>query len=172
MEKIAVIVRKVIAEHKTILADFKSLEKVGNDAIALKAIEQGKEVFMPGRLNSSEGLKKFEEIRVKLDTGLRNHFHWEEVTLLDAFNEYRAFSLVPALKKLMSEHDTIREGLGELKGLTEELQSERLSHQMWEPKGYEIRAFITRLFKTVENHALNEQVILNDLLKQSLNNTN
>jgi iron-sulfur cluster repair protein YtfE (RIC family) len=170
MEGIAAIVQKVIAEHKVIMADFKSLEKVGNDATALKAIEKGKELFMPGRLDASEGLKQFEAVRVKLDQGLLNHFDWEERTLLDAFIEYKAFSLVPALKRLMSEHDTIREGLGELKGLTEELRSEHLSHQMWEPKGYEMRAFIIRLFKTVETHAIGEQSLLNDLLRQSMEN--
>jgi len=168
MEAIAVIVERVIAEHKTIMADFQSLEKISNDATALKAIEKGKELFMPGRPDSSEGLKQLETVRLKLDKGLRDHFHWEEVTLLDAFNEYKAFALVPVLKQLMSEHDTIREGLGELKGLTEELRSEKLSHQMWEPKGYEIRAYITRLLKTVEIHAKGEQVILKDLLKQSI----
>ena len=87
MEAIAVIVERVIAEHKTIMADFQSLEKISNDATALKAIEKGKELFMPGRPDSSEGLKQLEAVRLKLDKGLRDHFHWEEVTLLDAFNE-------------------------------------------------------------------------------------
>jgi hypothetical protein len=170
MEVVAAIVQKVIAEHKVILADFKALEKMSNDATALKAIQKTKEVFMPGRLNSSEGLKQFEDLRAKLEKGLLDHFHWEEITLLEAFTLYKGFSMVSALKTLMAEHDTIREGLGELKGLMDELRSERLSHQMWETKGYDIRARITQLFKTVETHAMGEMVLLNDLLKQTLNN--
>jgi hypothetical protein len=167
MEEIAAIIERVIAEHKVILADLKSLEKVSNDAVALKAIDKGKEAFMPGRRASKDGLNQLEAVRAKLDAGLRKHFQWEEVTLLDAFNEYKANSLIKILKTLMSEHEDIREGLGELKGLIEELHTEQMSHQLWEAKAYDMRAHMSNLQKTIETHALNEQRLLNDLLKQS-----
>lgn len=167
MEEIAAIITRIIAEHKVIMADFISLEKVGNDATALKAIEKSKEVFMPGRPGSIEGLNRLEGVRQKLDKGLHDHFHWEEITLLDAFNEYKAYSLVTALKTLMAEHEIIRDSLGELKGLVQELRTEHLSRQMWETKGYDLRAHMGNLQKTVENHSVTEQSLLNDLLKQN-----
>jgi len=167
MEEIAAIVKRIIAEHKVILAEFKSLEKVGNDATALKAMEKGKDVFMPGRLDPAGGLNQLEAVRQKLDKGLQDHFHWEEITLLDVFNDHKAYSLVQTLKTLMSEHEVIRDRLGELKGLVQELQTEHLSRQIWETKGYDLRARMTSLQKTVEAHALTEQELLNDLLKQN-----
>ena len=167
MEVISVIIERIIAEHKVILADFKTLEKVSNDASALKAIEKGKDAFMPGRLAPLEGLNQLEAMRVKLDKGLRDHFHWEEITLLDAFNEYKADLLVPTLKTLMSEHEDIREGLGELKGLVGELRTEHLSHQLWESKAYDMRAHMINLQKKVEIHAMTEQRLLDDLLKRT-----
>jgi hypothetical protein len=67
----------------------------------------------------------------------------------------------------MSEHENIREGLGELKGLVEELRTEELSHQLWEAKAYDMRAHMTNLQKTIETHAAKEQRLLNDLLINS-----
>ena len=170
MEEIAAIVERIIAEHKVILADLTSFEKVSNDATAYRAIESGKEAFMPGRLASREGLKRLDDARARVDTGLHNHFHWEETTLLDAFTRYRADSLIPTLKTLMSEHDGIRDRLGELKGLVEELSTEKLSRHLWEAKAYDMRAHMTNLQKTVQTHAASEQVLFNELLKQLKNN--
>jgi hypothetical protein len=167
MEEIAAIVERIIAEHKIILADFKSLETVANDASGIKAMEKGKEAFMPGRQNPKENLNQLENIRIKMDKGLRDHFNWEEVTLLDAFNEYKAVSLIPTLKTLLSEHEDIREGLGELKGLIEELRTEQLSFQLWNTKGYDMRAFMSNLQKKVQTHAANEQKLLKELLKEN-----
>jgi hypothetical protein len=166
MEELTAIVERVIAEHKIILADFKSMENVANDASAMKAMEKGKAAFMPSRLNPAEGLKQLEPIRIKLDKGLNDHFKWEENTLLDAFNEHKAMSLIPTLKTLMSEHGEIREGLGELKGLMEELHTEEISFQIWQTKGYDLRAYMTNLQKKVQTHAANEQRLLNNLLKE------
>jgi hypothetical protein len=167
MEEIAAIIERVIAEHKIILADLKSLEHVANDASAMKALDKGKDAFMPSRPNPREGLSQLETVRVKLDKGLRDHFQWEEDTLLDAFSEHKATSLIPTLKTLLSEHEDIREGLGELKGLIEELNTENMSYQLWQPKAYDMRAFMSNLQKKIQIHAANEQVLLKKLLKEN-----
>jgi hypothetical protein len=103
MGDITNIIERVIAEHKVILADLKTLNRIGNDATALEAINKGKEAFMPGRLGIREGLNQLEDIRAKLDKGLLAHFHWEEITLLNAFQENKADSLIP-----VSENSNVR----------------------------------------------------------------
>jgi hypothetical protein len=170
MEGVAAIIERIIAEHNVILDSFKSAERVANDAAALKGLEKGKDSFMPGRLVSEEGLNRLEAARAKVDQGLNDHFHWEETTLMEAFLAFKADNLVPLLKTLMAEHHEIRSGLSQLKTLVAELISGGLSHQIWEAKAYDMRAFMTNLHKTVETHAINEQRLLNDLLKQSAKN--
>jgi hypothetical protein len=88
MADILAIIDKVIAEHKILLADFQTLEKVGNDAGALITMEKSKDVFKPGVLSPRDGLLKLKEMRDKVTAGLEAHFNREETALLDAFQVF------------------------------------------------------------------------------------
>jgi hypothetical protein len=160
MTNILAIIDKIIEEHKIILADFQSLEKVVNDAGALLAMEMSREAFMPGRLSPREGLQKLDQMRDKVTTGLEAHFIREETALLEALQEYGHADLIAALKNLLNAHLEIRSELDILKDQVGELLPEKLSRSLWESKGYDIRARINQLHKTMAAHAADEQLLL------------
>jgi iron-sulfur cluster repair protein YtfE (RIC family) len=160
MADILAIIDQIIEEHKVILAEFESLEKVSNDATAMLALARGQDHFMPGRPSPREGLKKLEEVRQKVTEGLEAHFVREETALLNAFQEYGRSDLVSALKSLLTAHIELRSELGLLKTHMAELLNETLSRNLWEASGYEIKARITQIHKTIAEHAGEEQILL------------
>jgi hypothetical protein len=166
MADIIGIIDKIIEEHKVILTQAAQFEKITNDAGAMMAITKSKEVFMPGRLDQSQGLKNFEDLRNSIQEGLSAHFHREETSLLDAILDYGDKNIIAELKILLSEHWSFRTSLEELKAESNELINGQLSRAMWEPKAYGMRAHITELHTRLEQHAKNEQLLLNDVRKQ------
>jgi hypothetical protein len=166
MEDVLAIIERVIQEHKVILSEFKELETISNDSLALEAIKQSKEAFMPGRLSPRQGLHKMNEIRDKLEEGLEKHFSMEETKLLEAFEKYADKSLVKALQTLLTQHSEIRVHLNELKELISELLPEELSRHLWESKAYDMRAHATNIHNLLDAHAREEKRILDQLRKE------
>lgn len=163
MADLLAIIEKIIEEHKIILADFQVFENVINDAGALMSLEKGKDVFKPGQFSPREGLIKLNQIHNTVTVGIEAHFNREETALLKAFLDYGQADFVTALKKLLNEHLDIRNELKVLKGHIEELQTEKLSRMLWESKGYDLRARIGQLHKTMATHAASEQVLLHQI---------
>jgi hypothetical protein len=160
MAGILTIIETIIEEHKIILADFQKMENVVNDAGALNAIEKSKDIFRPGQLSPREGLQQLKGLRDKVDTGISVHFNREETALLQAFQEYGKTDLMLALKTLLTEHGEIRSELDILEGQIDELLTEKPSRALWESKGYDLRARINQVHKTMAEHATDEQLLL------------
>ena len=118
---------------------------------------------MPGRISPRESLQKVDEIQIKLNVGLEDHFNREETALLKAFQEYGQPELFEALKSLLNDHKMIRSDLNELKRQVGELMTGKLSRNLWESSGYELRARINRLHKTIATHASDEQLLLHEV---------
>jgi hypothetical protein len=163
MSDILATIEKIIEEHKIILADFDTLEKVVNDAGAMVAMEKSKDAFMPGRPWRREDLQKLEETRNMVMVGLEAHFNREETALLGAFREYGRQDFITSLLNLLADHRVIRSELVEVKQDVSELLGEKLSRALWESKGYDIRARISKLHKTVAKHAGEEQILLHQV---------
>jgi hypothetical protein len=163
MADILAIIDRIIEEHKIILAEFQTLEGVANDAGAIMTLERTKDAFMPGRASSLDGLQNLDDMRSKVTAGLEAHFNREETALLDAFQEYGQADLVASLKNLLLQHTEIRSGLSDFKRQIAELRNEKLSRNLWETKGYDIRAGINQLHKTMASHAADEQKLLHKI---------
>ena len=54
MKELALIVEKLISEHREILKDTQSLEQAASDAGILVDLEKAGETFVPGRFNQNE----------------------------------------------------------------------------------------------------------------------
>jgi hypothetical protein len=169
LDNILELIERIIEEHKIILADFETLEKVFNDAGALILLSKSGDAFMPGRPSPTEGLKKLDESRNKVAVGLEAHFNREETVLLKAFESYGEEEHVTALKNLLKAHIEIRSELSILKGDVAELLTEKVSRNLWEAKGYEVKARINQVHKTMAGHASEEQVLLNKVRKDVKN---
>jgi hypothetical protein len=51
----------------------------------------------------------------------------------------------------------------------EELLTEKLSRPLWETRGYDVRARISQLHKTMASHAADEQILLRKVQKEIQN---
>jgi hemerythrin-like domain-containing protein len=171
MADLLAIIEKIMEEHKIILADFQALENISNDAGALIILEKGKDVFKPGQLSPRDGLIKLNEMRNIVAIGIEAHFYREETALLKGLREYGQPDFVTALKTLLNEHLDIRNELNVLKSHIEELQTEKLSRMLWESRGYDLRARISQLHKTMAAHAANEQILLHKVEESLVNRT-
>ena len=161
-----VIIDQIIEEHKVLLAQANQFEKITNDAGAMKALTRSKEIFMPGRIDQVQSLKKFEELRNTIQEGLNAHFNREETYLLDAILENGDQDVITAFKNLFSEHTAFRASLSELKAESDELINGQISRSLWETKAYDMRAHVTEMNKNLEKHARNETKLLGDLRKE------
>jgi iron-sulfur cluster repair protein YtfE (RIC family) len=159
------IIDKILEEHRVLLNDAKQLEMITNDAGAMMAMAKSKDVFMPGRLDQVQSLKKFEELRNKVQEGLIAHFNREETYLLEAVLELGDQNIITGLKKLLAEHVVFKSRLEELKAQTDELINGQISRAMWETKAYDMRAHLSNMHTHLEKHAKDEQVLFNNIRK-------
>ncbi len=169
MTDVIALIDTIIEEHKIILGNLERLEQAVNDAGALMILEHSKDAFMPGRLSPRAGLHELENLQKRVENGLLSHFNREETALLQAFQEYGQDRLVTALKTLLNEHAEIRSELSILKSHVAELSVEKLSRTLWESKGYDLRARITQLHKTIATHAADERSLFHQVQKDLKN---
>ena len=165
MNRTLALIEQVIEEHKTIL---QRMDRVVNDAEALRSFEKAKEVFMPGRLEQKEGLDKLKELVNLADEGLQAHFSREETAMLAAFEEQGDRELTSAFNSLLLEHTDLRNRLTNTKDHLSQLIDGRLSRNQWETTGYDMRAYITNTRKLLAAHAGVEQELLMSLHRRLL----
>ncbi len=167
MNEALALIDKIIEEHKQILARFRSLEQVANDAQALSALDRAKEDFLPGRLDDQKGgLQKWQESLETIDRGIKAHFDREETGLLAAFEKHGGRMLVSALRVLLSEHEELRNRLVRLKKDVAELAAGGLSREVWEGKAWGVRVYIGHTWKLFQSHARSEQKLFRTLRSQ------
>ncbi len=166
MKAALVLIEQIIEEHKTILKRLKELDKVANDAEALRGFEQAKESFMPGRFDQKAGLDKLRELVDTVDQGLRAHFDREETTLLAAFEEQGDRELASAFHSVLLEHKDLGNRLTHTKNHVSQLTGGKLSRHHWEATAHDMRAHITHTHKLLEAHAGVEQELLLALHRQ------
>lgn len=168
MKEILALIDQVIEEHQVALKGFKNLEGMFGDAAAISGIEAAKEAFMPGRLDSQQGLQKFLESLETIDQGLLAHFDREETALLNAFERYGDKKLVSALKVLLTQHEDFRERLSHAKRHVAELISGGLARHRWEASAHDMRAHVSHTRKLLQEHVTGEQPLFMALRKRLL----
>ncbi len=157
------LIEKIIAEHKVIKEQAGTLERVANDAQALKGFEQAKEAFMPGRFGQQKGLSMLQESLDVIEQGLHRHFHSEETELPDVVEHYGDEELKADLRSILLEHKDLRSRITQSKKHVAELTSGNLSRHLWEASAHDMRAHITHTRKLLEAHAEIEQELLHEL---------
>lgn len=165
MERTLALIEQVIEEHKTL---FQRLDRVANDAEALRSLEKAKEAFMPGRLDQAEGLEKLKELANLVDEGLRAHFDREETAVLAAFEDQGDKELASAFQSLLLEHKDLRNRLTLTQSHISKLISGELSRYHWEATAHDMRAHISHTRKLLEAHAELEGELLLSLRRRLL----
>ena len=165
MKRTLALIEQVIEEHRTI---FQRLDRVANDAEALRSFEKAEGVFMPGRLDQKAGLDKLEELVNLVDQGLQAHFEREETAVLAVFEEQDDKELASAFHSLISEHEDLRNRLAQTKNHVAQLTRGELSRSHWEATAYDMRAHMNHTRKLLEAHAGVEQELLLSLRRKLL----
>lgn len=166
MEDAIATIDQIIEEHRVILEKAQELEQVANDAEAMLALYKAGEVFMPGTLDQSEGLRKLRGLHVTVEEGLVGHFNREETRLLAAFQRHGDKRLVSALETLLLDHKGVRDRLDEEKRRLAEITEGQLSRHLWEAKAHDLRVHLNHTRKLLETHAQKEQELLHKLRKE------
>jgi hemerythrin-like domain-containing protein len=168
MKDTLALIEQIIEEHKTIFKRLETLDKVANDAEALRGFERAQESFMPGRFDQQQGLQKLSELVDLVDRGLQAHFDREETALLAAFEEQGDRELASAFNSLLLEHRDLRNRLVHTRGHISQLTSGELSSHHWGATAYDMRAHISHTRKLLEAHAELEQELLASLRRKLL----
>ena len=163
MTEALALVEKIIEEHQQITRGFQTLEQVANDTSAMRGLEAGSEVFMPGRFDQGQGLQKLAESLETIEQGLQAHFNREETSLPTAVETYGTEELVSALRSLLQAHENLRNRLVHSKKSVAELTGGGLSRHVWEASAHDMRAYLSHTRKLLEAHAMDEQKLLHKL---------
>ncbi|MFC2007278.1 hemerythrin domain-containing protein [Chloroflexota bacterium] len=156
MDETIELIAQLIEEHKIINKTTQDLEREVNDVDIGDELDRAKEAFVPGRFQQKEGLLRLKELLEAADKRIETHFNREETSLLIAFERNAVGNLVSELRSLLSEHGVLREQMVHTKELVAELVGGELSHQSWEAKANDLRAYISRNHKLLLNHARKE----------------
>lgn len=163
MDEVITIIDKILEEHRTIMQRLQRMEQVANDTEAMAGLDKAKEVFMPGRLEQKEGLKKLKELQEKVEQGLYAHFNWEETALMSAVEKHGEKKIASALQTLLIEHKDLRNRIAHSKKHVADLLGGGLSRTVWEATAHDMRAHISHTRKLLEAHAAIEQELLQEL---------
>lgn len=166
MEEVLAIIERIIQEHKVLIRGVHNLERGVNDAEAMAGFEKAKDAFMPGRFEQKQGLQQLQDLMRIVDTGLRNHFRFEETALIAAFEKHGDKELASALQSLLLEHKDIRNRLGHSKRHISELVSGNMTHHLWEASAHDMRAHMSHTRKLIEAHTSIEQELLHKLKRR------
>ncbi len=167
-DELVAAIDRILAEHKTIMREFQTVDRVANDSEALAKINKAKDAFMPGGLNGKNAITQLQQVFNELYQGLRAHFNFEETELLKALQKIGDPDLVKALHDLLLEHHDLRDRLAQAQQDIERLRSGGLDRQVWEASGYDMRAHLTHTHKLLQAHADLEQDLLLGLKKKFL----
>lgn len=165
INEVLALIDKIIAEHKTLLGGLAQLDQGANDALALAALEEGTQKFVPGRFDQRETAQKLAERLEGIDRGLRAHFSREETGLSVAVVEYGDEKMTSALRALLMEHKDLRTRLAESKERVAELGDSKFSTSVWIANAHDARAHIAHTRKLLEAHAGLEQELIGGLRK-------
>jgi len=163
MEDAIALIDKIIEEHKTISQELQDFEQIANDAKAITAFDKSKEVFMPGRFNDKQGLEAFAQLLDTITEGMHGHFGREEGPLMGVLKEHGEEELRTAMHSLLLEHENLKKRLAYTKNEVTILQVGKLPTQLWQARGYDMRAYITHTRNLFEEHARLEQDLLHTL---------
>ncbi len=155
------IINRVIQEHQRIRGSIKLVGDTVNDMEAVVGLQQA---YSGWTLSSMEAVAEKQDQLLQtmslLDTGMSNHFAFEEHDLPPLFGEL-------LMQGLLVEHREIRGTLAQVRSMLTDTQIAKLGQQELLSQKSVIQQKINGLFQAVEDHAAREEVILN-MMKKAL----
>jgi hypothetical protein len=159
------VVTRVISEHHVIRNHVKLAGDTVNDIEALFALQKTQSGWSQTSIMAlTEKQDQLLQAISFLEQGLKNHFGFEEESLLPLLGEFLA-------KAIHREHDQISRQINEAKTDVASMKPEGLEQHELLSKKSVIQQDINNLRRSVEEHAQHEEVILNMIKKALEENT-
>lgn len=161
MEDDLAIIRKIIDEHQAIKGHIKLVGDSLSDQEAMKALTRARADWIPGRLEIlSEKQARLQRTMSALDEGLNRHFCYEEKYLPPLLGEL-------LMRALLLDHEEIRREIDAAKSMVMDTSLEGLSRTELLSKEAYINRTISNIGQAVDEHATNEEVLL-EMLQRAL----
>ena len=155
------IIEHIIEDHSKIGNDVKHIGRMVTDQEALYLLQKSHGEWIPGRTdNMLAELDKLRDTIISLKEGLKKHFTFEEKALPPMIGELLT-------KSLLSQHAEIIQKLDQVESIITNLTLNSLNRDEVLTKEMSIQREIGILCEMIENHARQEEVIL-DMLKAGL----
>ena len=155
------IIRRIIEEHRAIRGHIKLIGDSTSDREAMNALTRARADWIPGRQEIlSEKQKRLEQTLSLLDEGLKNHFYYEERYLPPLLGDL-------LMRALLLDHGEIRKEIDEAKSIVTDTKLEGLSREDLLPKESRMNRIINNICQVVEEHATNEEILL-EMLERAL----
>jgi hypothetical protein len=163
MQEILDLIEQLIAEHRVIDEEARSLEKAANDASLLSDLKEASDNFVPGRFDQNESLRVLEEQLEAIEARLDKHFNREETALLTAVDKHGDRKFVSALNSLLLEHSDLRNRMSHSREHVAELIGGGLARHRWDASANDMRAHISHTRKLLGTHATMENELFSEL---------
>jgi hypothetical protein len=155
------IIRRIIEEHRAIRGHIKLIGDSTSDREAMNALARARADWIPGRQEIlSEKQKRLQQTLGFLDEGLKNHFAFEARYLPPLLGEL-------LMRALLLDHGEIRKEIDGAKSMVTDTKLEDLSREDLLSKESRINRIINNLCQVVEEHATNEEILL-EMLERAL----
>ena len=161
MKEALALINQIIEEHKQIIQEGQTIERVVSDLEAGLKLGKAKEDFLPGVLNDQRRyLQNLQESLETISQGLQAHFEREEKGLLVAFERHGGQMLASALRILLLEHQELKNRIAKSMEDVAGLTVDGLSREVWEGKAWGMRTYISHTLKLLGAHAQSEHELL------------
>ena len=155
MKEAHALINQIIEEHKQIIQEGQTIERVVTDLEAGLKLGKAKEDFLPGGLDHQRRyLQNLQESLETISHGLQAHFEREEKGLLVAFERHGGQMLASTLRILLLEHQELNNRIAK------SMEVEGLSREVWEGKAWGMRTYISHTLKLLGAHAQSEHELL------------
>jgi len=161
MKEALALIDQIIEEHKQIIQEGQTIERVVSDLEAGLKLGKAKDDFLPGGLGDQRRyLQNLQELLETISQGLLAHFEREEKGLLAAFEKHGGQMLAAALRSLLLEHQELKKRIAKSLEDVDGLTVEGLSREVWEGRAWGIRTYISHTLKLLGAHAQSEHELL------------
>ena len=161
MEDYRAMFNKIREEHLALRGNIRLVGDSVSDQEALNALRKARAEWIPGRPEIlAEKQKRLQQTLSLLEEGLRNHFTVEEKVLPPLFGEL-------LMRAIILRHEEISRGIDEAKSVAAGMKLEGLSREELLSKESHMQGVIDTISRLVEEHANEEEIIL-EMLERAL----
>ncbi|MFC1950914.1 hemerythrin domain-containing protein [Chloroflexota bacterium] len=153
------VIKSVSDEHQEIKGHVKLVGDTITNHEAADTLQKLRSQWIPGQLDVlATRLDKLKAALSALNTGLNNHFSYEEKSLPSILGD-------TLMKAVLIEHKQIKEEIANVRKLLDGVDFEGLEREAIIAKEMQVQQVITRILHIIESHANKEETVMEMIRK-------